>query len=354
MNVTAVDKNFKVDLEIDKSGLNFYSVDEEPFRIYGIKRIDDRYYRMPPKVAETVSDGVSTLNEHTAGGRVRFVTDSKRVAIIANLCSVELHPHMCLTASSGFDIYADGVFAGGYRPAVSMPNSAYESIRDLGERRERLITINFPLYTGVKNLYIGLDKGAALLPAPDYKYEKPVVFYGSSITQGGCASRPGTCYQAHISHQLDTNYINLGFSGSAKAEREMAEYIAGLDMSAFVYDYDHNTPSFEHLTETHGRMFDTIRKSHPSLPIIIVTAPVAKSPIESFNETMSKRRQIIKATYDNAIASGDKNVYIIYGNEFFDDVGNEFSVDHCHPTDLGFYFMAKKMIPVISKALGKI
>ena len=123
------------------------------------------------------------------------------------------------------------------------------------KKTEREITINFPLYSSVADLYIGLDETAVLKKSLGYKHKKPIVFYGSSITQGGCASRPGNAYESIISRALQTDYINLGFSGNAKAEDEIAQYIKDLDMSVFIYDYDHNAPNLKHLEDTHQRMF---------------------------------------------------------------------------------------------------
>ena len=131
---------------------------------------------------------------------------------------------------------------------------------DFDDRKEREITINFPLFTEVCELYIGLQKGCKLEPASEYTHQKPVVYYGSSITNGGCASRPGNTYQAVISRMLDCDFVNLGFNGNAKGEQEIADYIKGLDMSVFVYDYDHNAPTPEHLLDTHEKMFKAIKK----------------------------------------------------------------------------------------------
>lgn len=351
--ITKVDKNFQVDSEIDKTGYRFYSVDEEPFKIYGVFREGDRYYRIPTSVSRSVSEGVDTLNKHTTGGRVRFVTDSQRFAIKVKLINPDPGPNMSRMGCAGLDLYDGKTYAGSFVPPTNMPNSAYEARKTVEPSKERLVTVNLPIYCGVKELYIGLDEGATLKPAPDYTYEKPVVFYGSSITHGGCASRPGATYEAWISRALDTNFINLGFSGNAKAEDAIAEYIAGLDMSVFVYDYDHNAKDADYLRKTHERMFLTVREKNPDLPIIIISAPVTEAPCAGLNRWFDGRREVIRETYERAIARGDKNVYYIPGNSFFDAVGNEFTCDHCHPTDLGFYFMAEKITPVIREILEK-
>ena len=177
----------------------------------------------------------------------------------------------------------------------------------------------------------------------------PVVYYGSSITQGGCASRPGMAYQNIISRWYNCDHINLGFSGNAKGEDAIAEYIAGLKMSVFVYDYDHNAPNVEHLKKTHKRMFDIIRGKNPNLPIIIVSMP--KYPLTN-NEVL--RREVIKETYKTAKSQGDNNVYFIDGCEMMRfKGGNEATVDNCHPTDLGFRRMADWIGEAVGKALKK-
>ena len=206
----------------------------------------------------------------------------------------------------------------------------FEGIVNLGKGKHE-ITINMPLYSDVKEVLVGLSEDAEISHAPLYKYEKPVVFYGSSITQGGCASRPGTCYQNFLCRSLDFNYINLGFSGSAKAEDTIIDYIAGLDMSVFVYDYDHNSPSVEHYAETHEKMFLAVREKHPDMPIILMSRP---------SGDVKARIEIITRTYENALARGDKNVYLIKGAKLNSKGG---TVDGCHPNDAGFLRMAKRI-----------
>lgn len=341
-----VDKNMLLETKINRPRLKFYDIDSEPFRIYGIWRDGDRYYRIPKDVAKAVSGNVFDMCGNTAGGRVRFVTNSKYVAISAVLDKLYTLSFMAFSGTLGLDVYADGEFAGSFRPPLEIENNTFEAVVDFADSRERVITIHTPLYCDLKNLYVGLDSDAILNIAPDYKYEKPIVYYGSSITNGACCSRPGFTYESMISRMLDTNHHNLGFGGSAKAEVAMAEYIAGLDMSIFVYDYDHNAPTVDYLKETHERMFKIIRAKNPTLPIVMISRPKYYA-----SEDRDKRFEIIRQTYDNALARGDKNVYILRGSDFFDEVGGDYTIDGTHPTDLGFYFMAKGIAPTLEKIL---
>ena len=343
-----IDKNFKIETTLNLPCVEYRNALDEPFKIYGVYFEDGCYRRMPHDIAATVSEGVETLSHHTAGGRVKFRTNSAYVSIMAK-CDPHHMTHMAAIGSHGFDLYVGKTerFRGSLRPPFEMTDR-FESVVKFDDRKMREITINFPLYTRVYDLYIGLESGAKLEATAGYKYEKPIVYYGSSITQGGCASRPGNSYQGFISRALSTNYINLGFSGSAKGEIEIAEYIKSLDMSVLVYDYDHNTPSYEHILATHERMFKIIRSAQPDLPIVFMTRP--RYWLRDFEKEYLK---VIKGTYENAVAAGDKNVYFLTGHQLMKYAKYDGHVDDAHPTDLGFYSMAKVLTPVLKKILEK-
>ncbi len=345
MEISKIDPNFKVEEHIEQGSIRFYDADEKPFKIYGLMRQSGVYYRLPKEVADSVNEGVASLADNTAGGRVRFVTNSKEIAIKTQMHNIGKMPHFALTGSAGFDIYVGNIYYKTFIPPFDIENG-YESHMSFETEEFREITVNFPLYSGVKKLYIGLNENSTIECAPDYKTEKPVVFYGSSITQGGCASRPGNAYQAICSRKLDCNFVNLGFSGSARGEDEIANYIKTLDMSAFVYDYDHNAPTSEHLKKTHKKMFDIIRSENPILPILMLSRP--KSHLTSDEKA---RLEIIKQTFISAKENGDENVYFISGKDLISAEFDEtFSVDDCHPNDSGFVSMAEK----IAETLGKI
>ena len=348
MRIDEVDKNFKIETELDLPDVKFYDPKDEPFKIYGVKYDNGLYRRMPEDIATALNPSILYLSKNTAGGRVKFRTNSPYVAIITK-SSPHHMTHMAGIGSHGFDLYIGKSerFRASLRPPFEMVDG-FESVAKFDSKRMREITINFPLYTDVSELFIGLAKNAKILPTEGYKYEKPIVYYGSSITQGGCASRPGNSYQGFISRALSTNYINLGFSGNAKGEDLMAEYIAGLDMSIFVYDYDYNAPSLEHIEATHERMFKIIRERNPDLPIVFMTRPrYWLKPYEC------DRFAVIRRTYDNAVASGDKNVYFVSGHELMRYAKYDGLVDDAHPTDLGFYSMAKVLTPILRNILEK-
>ncbi len=347
--IWTIDKNFKIETEINKSDIRFYDIKSAPFKIYGVTYENGKFRRMPEAAARVISEGVYALHTNTAGGRVRFKTDSPYVAINAKMDNVGKMGHFTLAGSAGYDLYIKENgrerYFKSYIPYLNI-SCGYEGVVEFGNAEMREITINFPLYSDVLELYVGISENAELLCAEPYRIEKPIVFYGSSITQGGCASRPGNAYTAMVARFFDADHINLGFSGNALAEKEMAEYITGLDMSAFVFDYDYNAPSPLHLANTHERMFKIIREANPDLPIIVLSRPQYHT---GWYE--NKCREIIEATCKNARAAGDENVYFIGGKALMAMAGNDGTVDDCHPNDLGFASMAKAVSEVLDNIL---
>ena len=350
MDFSEIDKNFKVPTAIEKEDPVFFDAESAPFQICGVERENGVFRRMPLGVAEAASQRVRRLNRHTAGGRIRFRTNSTYVAVKPELLAVTKLSHFSLTGSISCDVYTRESGNPIYRGTVVPPfavTDTYEGVVELRSDGMKEVTVNLPLYSEVAKVYIGLQAGCSLLPPEPYTYEKPVVFYGSSITQGGCASRPGCTYEAMLSRALDFDYVNLGFSGSAKGETVIAEYISKLEMSAFVFDYDHNSSSPEHYLATHEPFFRIIRQAHPTLPVLFLTRP--KKHLLPGEE---KRLRIAEDTYRNALAAGDGNVRFIPGTELISDEAAEIAlVDNIHPNDAGFLSMAQAIRPVLGEML---
>lgn len=357
MDIAQVDSNLRVTSTLNRTDVEWHSAAQAPVRIYGAATCEP-YRRMPYEVAAAVSEGVRWLSEHTAGIRARFRTDSPYIAIHAEWAARGRMPHMPDTGICGFDLYMvkDGQHFFVNPPFTPPVDSdyGYESVVDtVGGMQEYVL--NFPLYNGVTKLYIGIQEGSKLEAPTPYTYEKPIVFYGSSITQGGCASRPGTCYTAHLSRRLDADVVNLGFSGSARGEEAMREYLAELPMAVFVSDYDHNAPDAAHLQATHYALYEAVRSRQPDLPYVMVSKPDFHTVHRYWYEQNVLRRQVILDSYHRAVAQGDKNVYFVDGGMFFAGPGGQdCTVDGCHPNDLGFYRMADAMEPLLRTILANI
>lgn len=342
-SIYEIDKNFKINTKIEKNDIVFY--DAKKLSLFGVFYKNGLYRRIPEDVARNVSEGVYRLHTNTAGGRVRFRTDSKYVAINTKMSGIGKMPHFALSGSCGFDLYIGKDYFATFMPPFDIADG-YESVVELPWDGIKEITINLPLYSNVNELFIGVSNAATMEKPTPYKLDKPVVYYGSSITQGGCASRPGNAYEAIVTQELDVDHINLGFSGNARAEDEICDYICTLDMCAFVFDYDHNAPTLEHLQATHEKMFKKIRQNFPNLPIILMSRPKC-----ALTEEEKARLKVIKTTYKNACNNGDINVHIIEGQELMTLCGDKGTVDHCHPNDWGFASMASVVGPVLKNAL---
>lgn len=350
-NKPVADKNFRIESKIQIDGLKYYNSTDDRFTINGVYYENGAFCRIPDALKE-INSCVQEVAPCTSGGRVRFITDSPYIAIYVKIqdCTLNHIPNSPLTGTVGLDLYerknGNQQYLGSFIPPAVF-SGEYESVLQLGSREKREYVINMPFFSGIYELYIGLDEKAVIEQPTAYAHSTPVVFYGSSITHGGCASRPGNTYPTILSRMLDMDYINLGFAGGARGEDPIANYIANLQMSCFVYDYDHNAPNCEHLQNTHEKMFQTIRKAQPNLPILILSRPKFH-----LTEDEKKRLAIITATYENAIQAGDKNVYFIPGPALIgQDVIETATVDNVHPNDSGFLSMALAIRKVLEKLI---
>ncbi|MCQ2426975.1 MAG: SGNH/GDSL hydrolase family protein [Clostridia bacterium] len=347
-----VDLNM-ISAEPDTDGLVWLDVTSAPFELYGHYAVAP-FRRLPEEIAEATNNGVKRNNFHTAGVRARFTTDSARIGIRVSMPYVTKYAHMALTGSSSFDLYEDfgsgSRFVSLFKPDVSSVDGFTVINKLSGGKKTRALTLNFPLYSPVDRLEIGIDAGSLLGGGAKYLPVKPIVYYGSSITQGACATRPGLCYQSVITRKLGIDHINLGFSGNARAELPIVNYMADMDMSVFVSDYDHNAPNADYLKDTHRRMYEIIRDKNPDLPYIMLSRPDF-----IFSEKDSvKRRMIIEDTYRFARENGDKNVYYLDGDGICrGSEENDCTCDGTHPNDTGFAKMADSLGRIILHIMRK-
>jgi len=345
MKISDIDKNFSVSSDIPMEDTEFYNVKEMPFCLFGLM-YDTKFRRMPESVAKEINNGVYALHANTSGGRIRFKTNSPYIALIVKMPAAESFPHMPKTGASSFDVYCDGVFRGIFISPADMKDG-YSGICHVGDGTMKEYTINFPLYNDVEDVFVGIKKGSAFNKPNPFRTDKKILFYGSSITQGGCATRPGLAFPNLIANKLGCDIVNLGFSGSALGELNMVEYLGCVEHNIFIMDYDHNAPTVEHLINTHAKFFKHYRSLQPETPVIIASAP----NIKFCGKDWEKRRDIVRATYENAITSNDKNVYFIDGETLWGENWDSCSVDRTHPNDIGHFEMAVKMADVIKRLI---
>ncbi len=358
MNIEQLDVNFSKK-EGGLDGMKAYSPLQSPFGLYGIFFDKERncYARMPHSVSKTVSQAVDILSTTTAGGRIRFSTDSQKIGVAIRWEYRIKMGNMNAIAASGFALLEEteeGVrFIRCFRPSVTGDESGFFEVLDIDrdyhyeEKKIRNFILYCPLYNdAVRDIQVLLEEKAIVSEGRKYKEVLPIVYYGSSITQGGCVSRPDNAYQVFIERWTNTDFINLGFSGNAKGEKEMAEYIADLPCSVFVFDYDHNAPTVEHLQDTHYPFYKIFREKNPTTPIIFMSKPCFNRSLKGTDE----RFEVIKTAYSRAQKEGDENVYLIDGRSMFDEgIRANCVADSSHPNDLGHFAMANALYSIIKK-----
>ena len=375
MNISELDKNFKVET-ISGLDFRFYDVTQAPFSLEGLawKDGDTPYHRLPSRItAQALADSMIKLmpetaenaltwgktllelSKHTSGACVRFRTNSKSIALRATLRDSCDMSHMPRMGSAGFDLYQapDSQVLLHTGSVAIAPNQLNGDVMQVVQANEdnsmKNCLLNLPLYGGVVKLEIGLMPNAIVEPPHPHKVPHPILFYGSSITQGGCASRPGNQYSSFLCRAVDAEQINQGYSGNAKGQPLMAETIAELKLSCLVMDYDHNAPSPEHLRKTHENFFRIIREKHPDLPVIFLTRPA----FWVNREDTILREQIIRETWLHAIKRGDTKVWFLPARDMIGKVEYDAcTVDRCHPNDIGFYRMYRSVLPILKEALG--
>jgi hypothetical protein len=341
-------------------GYQWHDPKETPFNLGGFAwlKTDGIYRRMPAKPAETLPEAVDSLANCTAGGQLRFQTDSRKLAVRVKLHDKADMNHMPATGQCGFDCYIGPPRQMRFCNVTKYDHHLveYEHVLfDFDERRMRNITLNFPLYMGVDELHVGLEPDARILAPPAWEIPRRIVVYGTSITQGGCASRPGMCYTNILSRRLNVEFVNLGFSGSGRGEPEVARTIAEIsDPACLVLDYEGNCPEFERLRETFPAFIRILRKAHPAVPVVGVSRIAFAGDLHKPKglQMRLKRAELQRHTIEEMVDAGDENLYFVDGSTFLgEDDFDECTVDGVHPTDLGFLRMAEALRTVFEDIL---
>lgn len=353
MNIGNIDKNMRIEA-FSSDGMKWFDVKKLPELIYGLAWFQQEtlYRRLPRKPAYPIPENVDYLADNTAGGQIRLTTDARRLAIKVRLQhSADLY-HMPSTGQCGFDCYvetAEGLkYYSTTRHDPKQTEYEYEFYAtDTAEQRN--VVLHFPLYQGVIDAFIGVNEDASVLEPYTFANSGKVVCYGTSITQGGCASRPGMCYTNILSRRLNKEFVNLGFSGNGKGEPELARLINEIkDVDVVVLDYEANAG--DGLLHTLEPFIGILRAEQPRLPILVV------SKIRYANENFSEQRKnerLKLLCYQRELVrrlrdEGDDHIHFFDSSQLLGDDFEECTVDGAHPTDLGFIRMADKLGPAIA------
>lgn len=328
-----------------------YTHTDLPLKVFGVPFFDEKktFQRLPLELCSKLSMP-DFLGLRCPGARIGFRSNASEFAVKVTLKTLSVDVGMSLYSCQAIHVMV-GERSNSYLAGHMFPSDYQtKSFEMTFHKRPVMEDVTLWLLRNevIESIEVFFPENAAVEPPTPYQYGK-ALFYGSSITEGGSASSVQINYPALLSRWLDLDFYNFGFSASAKGELEMADYINTIDMNLFVLDYDHNSPSPEHLCHTHEQFFLRIRDKHPNLPILILSRP-------NFNfydvDDSEERRSIIENTYRNAIARGDKHVYYIDGESLFGAEDRQLcTIDRTHPNDLGFYRIAKRILPVMKTML---
>ena len=310
----------------------------------------EKYFdRLPKRAKGVVRDAVWNLSRHSAGMLTRFRSDATEIWVDYTVTSPNLAmPHMPATGVSGIDLYATDDQGESRWLAVSKPTSQTVKTKMIAEiiPGERDFTAYLPLYNGTESLKIGVPQGASFEPiAP--RSDKPILFYGTSITHGACASRPGMPHPAILGRRFHRPVINLGFSGNGKMEKEVGQFLCELDPVVYVIDCLPNMVGRE-VADRAEPLVRQLREARPDTPILLVEdRTYANAPFIAGKQTRHEEaRAALRQAYKKLTKAGFKQLGYVEGESLLGDDRDD-TTDGSHPNDLGFFRQANALEPAI-------
>jgi lysophospholipase L1-like esterase len=313
--------------------------------------------RLPTRLKSSFRPAVWSLAHSPSGARIRFRSDTSVLSLRLEYPSPPNMANMHAYGQTGVDTYVDGSYlVTAVADKDANPRKAYETVLfDFSKQPHVLrdITLYLPLYKSVKVLGIGVEPGAKVTAPRPFAVPKPVVFYGTSITQGGCASRPGMSYEAILGRKLNIDFVNLGFSGNGLGEPELAGAVSEIDASCYVLDFGANHKTGEEMRAVYAPFLDAVRAKHPTTPIVVMTPlyTARELRLPSLGADWQQRRDHIGQVVQVRISRGDSNLFLVDGARLLGTNPGDGLVDGGHPNDLGFYRIAEGLAPVLRSAL---
>ncbi len=339
-------------------GMKWFDATQWPVENKGWNDVARYFDRLPSRAEGVVTGGVWTNSRFSAGEIVRFRTNADTIKLRYKLFSADLaFPHMPATGVSGFDLYAFDDESGCWRwVACNYPRKQEGEVSWISgmERKTRDFIVYLPLYNGVDAMSIGVPEDAEFT-ATSPRAQKPIVYYGTSISHGGCASRPGNCFTAMLDRRLDVPVLNLGFSGSACMELPVAELMAEIDAEIYVLDALPNMFP-EMVAERALPFIRKIRETRPDVPILLVEdRRLSNTWIVPGQQEFHKRNHAeLKKVYDE-LKGDDPNLYYLSADTLLgEDLDYDATMDSSHPNDLGMWRQCNALEEVLRPILEKV
>lgn len=351
-----IDENFKV-LPPVVGDIEWIDAFDERLALRGLawpceNREGRNFRRLPTRAEAGMNDGVKSLLHNPASVFVSFRTNSRKISVKMVNDGVSTMRHMPMTGAAGGELYMKD--AGRWLPvATAIPDLTeatfeQELLKNLSGRT-REYRFYLPLYMRSVSVEIGVEQGARVEPVAKPQGEKPIFFYGTSITQGGCASTAGGDFVSIVGRELDVEVVNFGFSGSGRGEAAVAELIREVDAEIFVLDYAANI-DVEGADKTLPIFVKLLRERHPLTPIVIMSQAWFNPNLWNHERRLRDEgvREVFMDHYVRLRKSGDRNVYYIDGFGLLGPGVSGDYVDGVHPTSAGFAQMAQRLLPQLT------
>ncbi len=316
----------------------------------------ERYYdRLPAKAKGTVRKAVWELSRHSAGMCAHFQSNATTIYARYLLRSDRLAmPHMPATGVSGLDLYVKDARGAWRWLAVLQPRSQHidQVLVDKLPTGDKQFKLYLPLYNGIEKLEIGVPPGTTITPL-DPRNAKPILFYGTSILHGACASRPGMAFPAILGRRLNLPTINLGFSGNGRMESEVATLLSELDPCTYVIDCLPNMNG-DQVLERAPILIDIIRRARPDTPILLVEDRMNDNAAHREGRVAHhlKNRAALQRVFLSSKEKGIRNLFYLNGENHLGQDGDA-TTDGSHPNDLGMVRYADNYEPALRNILAQ-
>lgn len=318
------------------------------FLITGKYHNEANYNRIPLKFKKTVRPIIWKLSENSSGIQIRFKTNSPEIVAKWKVKKISNQQNMSKTGTSGIDLYCliNGKWQYVNTGLASGLTNSSSLISDMDTTSKEFM-INLPLYNKTESLEIGIKKGFSISKGLDnLKFKKPIVFYGTSITQGESASRPGMAYPSIIGRNLDVEIVNMGFSGNGTFEESIGNIVCEIDPMLIVLDCTPNSNP-DIIKKNSLKLIQQIRKCHPTSPILLIESITREySNFKKSDENVFGSEKFINAqnkelqkSYSKATSLGITNIHYL-NSENLIGLDHDATVDGTHLSDLGHYRMA--------------
>lgn len=314
------------------------------------------FHRIDTAKYHNLPQAVKRLYTHSAGQFVTFRTNSSTLSIDWETADARLGNNSTPIMTRGFDVYVKEPngwrFAGVARPHLNKSESSFTMVENMA-KTEKEFLLYFPLYKELLSFQLRLDEDATFTSTVQ-QHKKKIVVYGSSIVHGASASRPGLAYPAVLSRRMDADVINLGVSGNARMELEIAQMINDIkDVDLIVMDCVPNS-SPQQVKERTFAFVQKLREAHPNTPILLIESITRQigNYDQKWKQRLQEQNANFRTEYERLITAGYKNLFYLPTDHLIGD-DHEGTVDGTHPTDVGFERMVQIIQPEIEKILGQ-